>query len=40
LRYVARCKVPTTRVKAFMKETGGVNACADRYAKNAGRGAK
>jgi hypothetical protein len=34
LRYVARCKVPTTRVKAFMKETGGVNACADRYAKN------
>jgi hypothetical protein len=35
LRYVARCKVPPTRLKAFMKEVGGVNACADRYAKAA-----
>ena len=35
LRYVARCKVPPTRLKTFMKEVGGVNACADRYAKAA-----
>ena len=33
LRYVARCKKPGTRLKAFMTEAGGVNACADRYAK-------
>ena len=33
LRYVARCKVPPTQLKTFMKEAGGVNACADRYAK-------
>jgi hypothetical protein len=38
LRYVARCKQPMTRLKAFMKEAGGVNACADRYAKHFGRG--
>jgi hypothetical protein len=35
LRYVARCKVPPTRLKTFMKEVGGVNACADRYAAEA-----
>jgi hypothetical protein len=33
LRYVARCNKPRTRLKTFMKETGGVNACAARYAK-------
>jgi hypothetical protein len=33
LRYVARCKVSPTQLKTFMKEAGGVNACADRYAK-------
>jgi hypothetical protein len=33
LRYVAHCKGPRTRLKTFMKEAGGVNACADRYAK-------
>ena len=33
LRYVAHCDVPRTRLKTFMKEAGGVNACADRYAK-------
>jgi hypothetical protein len=32
LRYVARCKKPATPLKAFMKEAGGVNACATRYA--------
>jgi hypothetical protein len=37
LRYVARCKEPGTRVRAFMKEVGGVNAYADRYAKYLGR---
>ena len=37
LRYVARCKVPRTRLKMFMKKAGGVNACADRYAKYLGR---
>jgi hypothetical protein len=35
LRYAARCKVPPARLKTFMKEVGGVNACADRYAKAA-----
>jgi hypothetical protein len=33
LRYVARSKVSPTQLKTFMKEAGGVNACADRYAK-------
>ena len=33
LRYVARCKAPPIRLKTFMKEAGGVNACADGYAK-------
>ena len=32
LRYAAHCKAPRTRLKKFMKEAGGVNACADRYA--------
>lgn len=33
LRYVAYCKKPRTRLKTFMTEAGGVNACADRYTK-------
>jgi hypothetical protein len=33
LRYVARCKKPSTRLRAFMTEAGGVNACAARYAR-------
>jgi len=37
LRYVAHCKAPRTRLKIFMKKAGGVNACADRYAKYLGR---
>ena len=37
LRYVARSKVSPTQLKTFMKEAGGVNACADRYAKYLGR---
>jgi len=37
LRYVARCKVSPTQLKTFMKEAGGVNACADRYARCYGR---
>jgi hypothetical protein len=32
LRYVARSKVPDIELSTFMKEAGGVNACADRYA--------
>jgi len=40
LRYVAYCGVPSTRLKAFMKEAGGVNACADRYARYYGRGGR
>jgi hypothetical protein len=40
LRYVARCKAPGTRVTAFMKEVGGVNACADLYARYFGRGTR
>jgi hypothetical protein len=38
LRYVAHCNVPRTRLKMFMKKAGGVNACADRYARCYGRG--
>jgi len=37
LRYVARCKESGTRVRAFMKEAGGVNACASLYARYFGR---
>ena len=37
LRYVARCKERRTRLKTFMKEAGGVNACADGYAKQCAR---
>ena len=33
LRYVAHCKKPRTRLKTFMTEAGGVNACAAAYAK-------
>jgi hypothetical protein len=37
LRYAAHCKVPRIRLKKFMKEAGGVNACADEYARSLGR---
>jgi hypothetical protein len=40
LRYAARCKVPAAQLRIFMKEAGGVNACADRYTKHLGRGAR
>ncbi len=40
LRYVAYCEVPSTALKAFMKEAGGVNACANRYARYYGRGSR
>jgi hypothetical protein len=33
LRYASRQKEPETRLKKFMKNIGGVNACADRYAR-------
>ena len=33
LRYVAHCEAPGARLKTFMKEAGGVNACATAYAK-------
>ena len=37
LRYVAKCKRPRTPLKRFMKEMGGVNACAAAYAKTQAR---
>ena len=37
LRYVAHCKAPQMRLKKFMKKAGGVNACADLYARYFGR---
>ena len=40
LRYVARSKVAPAQLKVFMKEVGGVNACADRYATYFGRRAR
>ena len=33
LRYVAHCKKPRTRLKTFMTDAGGVNACAAGYSK-------
>jgi hypothetical protein len=38
LRYAARRKQPRMRLKKFMKKAGGVNACANLYAKHFGRG--
>jgi hypothetical protein len=38
LRYVARVKKPRHQLTTFMKNRGGVNACAERYAKYLGRG--
>jgi hypothetical protein len=40
LRYVARFKEPNMRLKRFMKKAGGINACANRYAKHLGRGGR
>jgi hypothetical protein len=40
LRYVACCKVPWARVGTFIKEAGGVNACADLYARYFGQDAR
>jgi hypothetical protein len=40
LRYAARSKVAPAQLKTFMKEAGGVNACADLYARYFGRGAQ
>jgi hypothetical protein len=38
LRYVVRVKKPRHQLTTFMKNRGGVNACAKRYAKYFGRG--
>jgi hypothetical protein len=40
LRYAARSKEPAVRLRTFMKSAGGVNACADLYAKCCGRAAR
>jgi hypothetical protein len=40
LRYVTRCKETEMPLKTFMKEAGGVNACADKYATYFGRRAR
>jgi hypothetical protein len=40
LRYVARCKVPPAQLEKFMKEAGGVNACAAGYVRYLGRCAR
>jgi type II secretory pathway component PulM len=37
LRYVARSKEPDIGLQTFMKEAGGVNACAAQYARYYGR---
>ena len=37
LRYVSRCKERGMPLREFMKETGGVNACADLYAQRLGK---
>jgi hypothetical protein len=38
LRYAAHRNRPPRLLKPFMKRLGGINACADRYAKRLGRG--
>jgi hypothetical protein len=38
LRYAGRSKKPEVRLRTFMKEAGGVNACANAYARCYGRG--
>jgi hypothetical protein len=40
LRYVAHCKRPRTGLKTFMKDAGGVNTCAELYARYFGRRAR
>jgi hypothetical protein len=40
LRYAARCKKPRTSLKTFIKKMGGINACAERYARYFGRKAQ
>ena len=40
LRYAAHCKRSRTPLKTFMKEMGGINACADRYTIYVGRKAR
>jgi hypothetical protein len=37
MRYVARVKKPRHLLTTFMKNKGGVNGCAERYAKYFGR---
>ena len=37
LRYASRSKEPAVRLRTFMKEAGGVNACASRYARRCKR---
>jgi hypothetical protein len=37
LRYVRYCKPAKQSLKKFMTAAGGVNSCADRYAKQFGR---
>jgi hypothetical protein len=37
LRYVARREEPDMRLKRFMQQAGGINACASLYAKQLGR---
>jgi hypothetical protein len=38
LRYASRSKEPAVWLRTFMKEAGGVNACADLYARYFERG--
>jgi hypothetical protein len=40
LRYASYSDVPPAGLKAFMKEAGGLNACADRCARYYGRGSR
>ena len=40
LRYVAYSEVPSASLKTFMKEAGGVNSCAARFARYYGRGGR
>jgi len=37
LRYVAKTKGPDIPVRTFMKQVGGINACADLYSRRFGQ---
>ena len=40
LRYAAECKSPDKSLRVFIKRKGGINKCAERFARRLGRTTK